>query len=104
MMYRFSKWRLRLAFAWLACSSIASAAEPDKPFVEASRTEAAKADLEAVVAGARKEGEFRVSYGASILGGEAGIQEFVAGVNKKFNLSIKVSFTPGADIASMMTK
>ena len=57
------------------------------------------ADLKALVAAADKEGNVNLSWSQSTLGGSQGAELLRDGVNKVFGSHIKVTFTPGQEMA-----
>jgi iron(III) transport system substrate-binding protein len=62
------------------------------------------ANLQALVDGAKKEGNFKASWSSDSFGGPEGFQAMIAGINQKFGLSNKGTFTPGIDMQSMQGK
>ena len=57
-----------------------------------------------LIKGAKQETTLRAQWGADTLDGGPGLQKIVAAMNKKYGLSIKPSFTPGANMQGMMAK
>ncbi len=62
------------------------------------------ATLAQLIEGAKKESTLKGVWAESSFGGNAGFQEMVAGMNKKYGLHIKGQFTPGPDMQSLMGK
>jgi len=60
------------------------------------------ATLAQVIEGAKKEGAIRGQWGQMSFGGSAGFAEIVAGVNKKYGLTLKGQYTPGPDMERIM--
>jgi ABC-type Fe3+ transport system substrate-binding protein len=60
--------------------------------------------LAAVIEGARKEPALRAQWSSSSFGGQQAFEDYVAGANKKWGLSIKFQFTPGTDQQAMLAK
>ncbi len=60
------------------------------------------ATLAQVVDGAKKEGTIRGQWGQMSFGGSAGFTDIVAGLNKRYGLTLKGQYTPGADMERIM--
>jgi len=60
--------------------------------------------LQAVIDGARKEGQLNFVWGEGTQGGTKGIEQLAAGFNKAYGLSLKVQFTPGPSMPDMGAK
>lgn len=98
-----------------ASSPAAPASSPAAPAASAGGSAAAKPatapsgstaslTVEQLVAGAKKEPGIKGSWSSDSFGGPEGFTAMVAGVNKKFNLNVKGTFTPGIDMQSMQGK
>ena len=61
-------------------------------------------ELQAVIAGAKKEGALTLQYAENIMGGTEGSRVAAAGIEKMFGVKLDVSFTPGPSFAPMATK
>ncbi|MFI5267287.1 MAG: ABC transporter substrate-binding protein [Chloroflexota bacterium] len=76
-----------------------------KPAAAASgAAEVSTATLQQIVDGAKKEPAIKGSWSSSSFGGADGFNAMVDGINKKFGLSIKGTFTPGIDMQAMQGK
>ncbi|HLY66815.1 MAG TPA: ABC transporter substrate-binding protein [Chloroflexota bacterium] len=62
------------------------------------------ATLQQLIDGAKKETAFKGSWSSDSFGGPDGFNAMVAGVNQKFGLNIKGTFTPGIDMQSLQGK
>jgi ABC-type Fe3+ transport system substrate-binding protein len=62
------------------------------------------ATLQDLVEGAKKEGSIKASWSSDSFGGPDGFQAMIAGINQKWSLSVKGTFTPGIDMQSMQGK
>lgn len=60
--------------------------------------------LQAVIAGAKKEGALSLSYAENIMGGSEGARVAKAGIKKMFGVDLDINFTPGPSFAPMATK
>src|ERR687892_12597 len=65
-------------------------------FLAASHLYAADT-LESLIAGAKKEDELVFVAGAQTFGGRKGLSEIEAAFNKRYGLSMKISFAAGPD-------
>jgi ABC-type Fe3+ transport system substrate-binding protein len=72
-------------------------------FVPPARA-AAPAQLAQTIEGAKKEGTIRGQWSQNSYGGSEGFAEIVAGMNKKYGLSLKGQFTPGPDMQALMVR
>lgn len=72
--------------------------------VFAAEARAASATLAQIIEGAKKEGMIRGQWSQNTFGGGEGFNEFLAGVNKKYGLSLKGQFTPGPDMQALMVR
>jgi ABC-type Fe3+ transport system substrate-binding protein len=61
-------------------------------------------ELQAIVEGARQEGQLTLIWGEGTLGGSEGVQRIVDGLNRRYGLSLSAQFTPGPGMAPMTTK
>ena len=64
----------------------------------------AASELAALIEGAKKETVLKASWSSTGFGGGPALEDYVAGMNKKFGLNIKPQFTPGVDQQAMMAK
>jgi ABC-type Fe3+ transport system substrate-binding protein len=60
--------------------------------------------LDQVVAGARTEGALSIIAGDSSLGGAEGVQQTAESLNRRYGLSLKVSFTTGPSMPEMAVR
>jgi iron(III) transport system substrate-binding protein len=81
-----------------------SAEQAAKPAAEQTAKPAFSPGLAKLIEGAKQEGVLRGSWGATTYGGAAGLDEFVAGMNKRYGLDLKAQFTPGVDMQAMLQK
>ena len=81
-----------------AASPASSAGSSAKPAASAA------AGLQAVIDGAKKEGQLNLQWGEGTEGGSKGIEELAAGFNKMYGLNVKVQFTPGPSMPDMGSK
>jgi iron(III) transport system substrate-binding protein len=114
-------WRLRAAHLLLlatlaACapaastprapSGSASGAAPAAGSAPAAAPAAAQFSpaLQAIVDGARQEGQLTLIWGEGTMGGSEGARRIAEGLNRTYGLNLNVQFTPGPSMANMMTK
>jgi len=64
----------------------------------------APTSLQALIDGARKEGQLNLIWGEGTEGGTPGIQELATGFDKAYGLPTKVQFTPGDSMPNMGAK
>ncbi|MDH3443225.1 MAG: ABC transporter substrate-binding protein [Deltaproteobacteria bacterium] len=57
-----------------------------------------------LVKGAKNETTLKAQWGADTLDGGSGLEKIVAGMNKKYGLKLRASFTPGPNMQGMMGK
>jgi ABC-type Fe3+ transport system substrate-binding protein len=57
-----------------------------------------------LIAGARREGQLNLVWGAGTMGGADGIRRLRDGFNKAYGLNLEVNFTPGPSMPEMATK
>ena len=93
------------------CAGSASPAAAPQPTTPPPATSASPSGgasgadtLQALVDGARKEGQLTLVWGEGLLGGSPGIPKIAAGFNKHYGLNIKVQFTPGPNFQTMGAK
>ncbi len=60
--------------------------------------------LAELIAGAKNETIMRAQWSTNTLGGGPGLEKIVAGMNKKYGVSIQPTFTPGPNMTRMMGK
>src|SRR5690242_10363790 len=72
--------------------------------VRASAAAAVPATEQAIVAGARKEGQLTLVWGDGAMGGDAGAKLLADGLNKRYGLNLKVQYTPGPSMPDMSAK
>jgi iron(III) transport system substrate-binding protein len=68
------------------------------------RAYGASAPLTQMIEGAKKEGVLRAQWSQNTFGGGEGFNDFLAGMNKKYGLSLKGQFTPGPDMQALMLR
>jgi iron(III) transport system substrate-binding protein len=93
-----------LALLLGACAAPAPAAAPppaQPPAAAPAQHAAGTPLLQQLIAGARNEPTFKGQWSANILGGPAGFQRLVAGLNRRYGLNIQAQFTPGRDMNAM---
>ncbi|HEX6512813.1 MAG TPA: ABC transporter substrate-binding protein, partial [Chloroflexota bacterium] len=83
--------------------SVAAAPASAKP-AAMSALPVSAASLQDVIDGAKKESSIKGSWSSDSFGGPEGWNAMVAGVNKKWGLNVKGTFTPGIDMQSMQGK
>jgi len=101
----------------LACGPMASpppAAPAAKPAASAPGTSgtapaasapaASNPAQERIVAGARNEGALTLVWSDSSLGGQEGAQKIVDAINRKHNLQLKLTFTPGPSMPEVAVR
>jgi ABC-type Fe3+ transport system substrate-binding protein len=119
-MTKHTSWRLRAAHIMLlavvaACAPAAPAARPtgsaSAPAAPAAGgTTAAPAPaqfspaLQALIDGARQEGQLNLIWGDGTMGGTDGVRRITESLNRAYGLNLNVQFTPGPSMANMMTK
>jgi len=79
--------------------TLGACGQATSPSTTGSVTSPALAQL---IEGAKKETTLKGVWSQSSFGGSAGLQEMVAGMNRKYGLNIKPQFTPGQDMQSLM--
>ncbi|HEY7067616.1 MAG TPA: ABC transporter substrate-binding protein [Chloroflexota bacterium] len=60
--------------------------------------------LQAVIDGARQEGQLTLIWGEGTMGGTDGVRRIAEGLNREYGLNLSVQFTPGPSMANMMTR
>jgi ABC-type Fe3+ transport system substrate-binding protein len=60
--------------------------------------------LAQLIEGAKKETTLRGQWSQNSFGGAKGLNELVAGMNKKYGLNLKAQFTPGPDMQRLMLR
>ena len=60
--------------------------------------------LQAIIDGARQEGQLTLVWGEGTVGGVSGAQRIADGLNRRYGLNLNVQFTPGPSMANMTTK
>ena len=63
---------------------------------------AAKPAVQALVDGAKSEPALKGTWSQASFGGSQGLQELIAGVNKKYGTNIQAQFTPGRDMQAVV--
>ena len=81
-----------------------AAAQPASPSAATSSAAkpAASSELEQLIAGAKKEGQLNLIWGAGSLGDS--MDPYVAGFNKAYGLDVKVTFTTGPQMRDQAAK
>jgi ABC-type Fe3+ transport system substrate-binding protein len=59
---------------------------------------------QAIIDGARQEGQLTLIWGEGTMGGSDGARRIAEGLNRAYGLNLNVQFTPGPSMANMMTK
>lgn len=95
---------LALVVALGACASPAPARPPSEIAPAATEPSMVPPELQAIVEGARQEGQLTLIWGEGTLGGTQGVQRIAEGLNRRYGLNLDVQFTPGAGMAPMTTK
>jgi ABC-type Fe3+ transport system substrate-binding protein len=62
------------------------------------------APLQALIDGARQEGQLSLVWGEGTLGGSEGVARLVEGFNRTYGLTLDVRFTPGPSMPNMAAK
>src|SRR5258706_5032062 len=70
----------------------------------APRAHAAAATLAQVIEGAKKEGMIRGQWSQNTFGGGEGFNDFIAGMNTKYDLGLTGPFTQGPDMTPLMVR
>ena len=73
-------------------------ATPATVWQEATRPEA---EQQALVEGARREGQLAFVWGATTMGGREGLRRLAEGFNRHYGLQLDVQFTPGPSMPEM---
>jgi iron(III) transport system substrate-binding protein len=89
-----------LALLAVACGPAPAAAPAAQ--APAAPAQSASPALQQVIDGAKKETVLKAQWAASSFGGAAGLNELVAGMNKKYGTTVQVQFTPGRDMQALM--
>jgi ABC-type Fe3+ transport system substrate-binding protein len=91
-----------------ACAPAASGPAPAAPAPVAAVAPAPAAAsgtgtplLQQMINGAQREPPFRGQWSPNILGGAAGLNTLIAGMNRKYGLNVQAQFTPGRDMNAM---
>ena len=61
-------------------------------------------ELKKVIEGAKKEGVLQIQWQSGRLGGDAGMRQMVAAMNKRYGTNVKLQFTPGQSMAKNLNK
>jgi iron(III) transport system substrate-binding protein len=106
--------QLTLLATVVACAPAAPAARPtgsSPPAAPAAGSSAAapapvqfSPALQALIDGARQEGQLTLIWGEGTMGGTDGARRITEGLNRTYGLNLNVQFTPGPSMANMMTK
>jgi ABC-type Fe3+ transport system substrate-binding protein len=81
------------------------AAAPAQPAAAApapAQAPPASPALQQLIDGAKNETVLKGQWSSASFGGAAGLNELVAGMNKKYGLNIQAQFTPGRDMQALM--
>jgi ABC-type Fe3+ transport system substrate-binding protein len=86
-----------------AAGSAASAPAAQRQNAPAAPTAAPSLspELQAIVDGARREGELSLVWGENSVGGRKAIEPWNEGLNRRYGLNVKVQFTPGPSIPEL---
>src|SRR5579862_7566180 len=88
-----------------ACGGAAPAVPGSAPESSSgAQASPASASLQAVIDGARREGQITLVWGEGTVGGSEGAKQLVAGLNKRFGLNITLNFTLGPSMPDMGAK
>jgi iron(III) transport system substrate-binding protein len=68
----------------------------------AAPAQSASPALQQLIDGAKKETVLKAQWSSASFGGAPGLNELVAGMNKKYGLNIQAQFTPGRDMQALM--
>jgi iron(III) transport system substrate-binding protein len=99
-----------LALAAAACAPASSGPAPGAPAASSAAAPASASAaasnpgtplLQQLIEGAKREPTFRGQWSPNILGGAAGLNTLIAGMNKKYGLNVQAQFTPGRDMNAM---
>jgi iron(III) transport system substrate-binding protein len=103
-----------LLFALSGCSAPASApatstgtsntGSPAGGATSAAAPTAASGPLQALIDGARQEGQLTLIWGENTAGGEVGARKWADGFNKMYGLNVDVRFTPGPSMPEVAAK
>jgi ABC-type Fe3+ transport system substrate-binding protein len=103
-----------LLIATACAPGAAPAAQPAAPPAQSAPAQAAPAQaapaasqanqtlLQQIIEGAKREPPLKGTWSQASFGGSQGLQELIAGVNKKYGTNIQVQFTPGRDMQAVM--
>jgi iron(III) transport system substrate-binding protein len=80
----------------------ASAPAPGSGAASAPAAPAQSDALQALVEGARREGQLTFVWGEGTMGGNEGVRKLAAGYNKHYGLNVDVRFTPGDSMPQMV--
>src|SRR4051794_3927976 len=87
-----------LALVGAACAPAASGPAPSSAAAPPPAALAASSPdtplLQQLVDGARREPTFKGQWSPNILGGTAGLNTLIAGMNQKYGLNVQAQFTP----------
>jgi iron(III) transport system substrate-binding protein len=92
-----------LSLLMLGCTAPRSAPPAQAP-VEGPPATAGSETLQALVEGARKEGQLTLVWGEGILGGTTGARHLADGFNRAYGLSVNTQFTPGPSMPQMASQ
>ena len=87
-----------------ACGGASTVAPAESPSSSAKPAGSAPAAEQAIVDGARKEGQLTLVWGDGAMGGDAGAKLLADGLNKRYGLNLKVQYTPGPSMPDMSAK
>jgi ABC-type Fe3+ transport system substrate-binding protein len=93
-----------LAGLLAACGGAGTAAPAASSAAGAKPSGAEPAAEQAIVDGARKEGQLTLVWGDGAMGGDAGAKLLADGLNKRYGLNLKVQYTPGPSMPDMSAK
>jgi hypothetical protein len=80
-------------------SAPAEGGRPPSPAAPA--TVAPSPELQALIDGARREGQLRLVWGEGTSGGAEGVARLANGLNRAYGLDLNVQFTPGPQMSQM---
>src|SRR2546423_2868970 len=92
-----------LMLAALACAP-APAAPRAQPTAGSGSAPAQTDGLQALIEGARQEGQLSLVWGAGTMGGREGVARLAEGFNRAYGLNVDVQFTIGLSFPEMAAK
>ncbi len=87
----------------LVASSLAGCGKAS-PQISSAPAGSRSPNLDAIIDGARKEGELNLSWGESSGGGGRSVQSWAESINRNYGLKLNVQFTPGPSMSDMAAR